>query len=532
MYLFSAVILLGILVFIHEAGHFVAAKLMGIRVEIFSLGFGKKIISKQWKDTEWRISLIPLGGYVKMTGESPEDAEKISKEEQQYSFSHKKWWQKLIVVFAGPLTNILFAIPIYMVVASYQLKTVAPIVETVQYKSPAEQVGIEPGDTVLSVNNKRVFIWDDIKKSIPKPHHKKCDNIPLSIKKDITGNVKSMKITPEYSTYKDILGDTKEYCKIGISAEVIPPIVFLLHPIKGIHSGDTVLAVDNHIVKRFYDIKKYLLQSAHSITVIHNAHHKKIVFTDEEKRRFLSSIYPYGMMIKSVEKESIAEKTGIKKGDVIVSVDDIPIYDPYEFMRYFTQGNKKQRVVSLIRNGKKQDITIPVRFEQKDNPYTGGKNKRVKWGASFYFKYVNPQLIHRPDPVTYIVYSGFSNTWEIMKDTLKGIWYMITGKLSAKGLGGPIMVFDISAKAAERGMKVFLYMMGVISINLGLINLFPIPVLDGGHILIFSIEGIRRKPLSQKVKEKMMTAGFIFLMMLMLFAVTNDIMRYISIFRG
>lgn len=529
--MFSAVLLLVILILIHELGHFIAARLVGVRVEVFSIGFGPKIISKKIGDTEWKLSAIPLGGYVKMTGESLEDEKNVSEEDKKVSFSHQKWWKKLIVVLAGPLTNILFAIPIYMVVASYQLETTAAFIEFVSYESPAEQAGIEAGDRVIALNNNSIHTWDDIVEYMPKMVNNSCEPISLKLIKTITNKEVMYKITPDKSSYNNLFGERVDYCKIGISSQIVSSKIYIPYSIGGVNSTDKVLEVGGVEVKRYYDIKKLLASGKSTILTLRSG--KKIASTLSpiEVKELLLLMHPAGMVIKSVEEGSIAGKAGFLKGDIITAVDEKKVNIPYEFVHYLREkGDKKVKTVSYIRGSEKANISVPVEFEDKDNPYTGQKQNRIKWGAEFSFEHLPPTQVKRQNPLSYIVASGFITTKDIARDTLKGVWFMITGKLSAKGLGGPIMVFDISAKAAKRGLKVFLYMMGVISINLGLVNLFPIPVLDGGHVVFFTIEGIIKKPVSRKIRERLMTGGLILLMALMLFAVTNDILRYINIF--
>ena len=519
--MFSAVLLLVILILIHELGHFIAAKIIGVRVEVFSIGFGPKLISKKIGETEWKISAIPLGGYIKMTGESLDDENDVKEEDKKVSFSHQKWWKKLIIVVAGPFTNILFAIPIYMIVASYQLDTTAAIVEFVSPHSPAAHVGLEPGDTIIGIEDKKIYTWDNIVESMPKPVKEVCSAIKIDVKN----------ITPEKSSYKNLFGDSITYCKIGISSQIIPPTIYIPHTIGGINSGDTFLKMDSVFIKRYYDIEKQLSHGSSHIITIRNKKQVSVVLTPMEIKEFLLLMHPIGMKLKKVEEESVASNKGFLKDDVIVAVDGEKVKTPYDFVRYFRKkSDKKEKLISYIRGGERAIISVPVTYENSDNPYTGQKNEKIKWGALFSFEHIPAQQTRRPNPVSYIISSGFITTAEIARDTLKGIWYMVSGKLSAKGLGGPIMVFDISAKAAKRGLKVFLYMMGVISINLGLVNLFPIPVLDGGHIVFFTIEGIIKRPLSRRVREKLMTVGLILLMLLMLFAITNDVLRYINIF--
>jgi regulator of sigma E protease len=180
-----------------------------------------------------------------------------------------------------------------------------------------------------------------------------------------------------------------------------------------------------------------------------------------------------------------------------------------------------------------QTITFSPSVTEEDNKYTGLKDKKVSWGAYFSFDYEVPEIMAlRDTPFIYTFSFAVDQTIEVTETTLKGFVYLITGKLSAKSIGGPIMIFDISKKAAEAGMKHFLFVLAVISINLGIINLFPVPILDGGHIVMYTFEGITKRKIPLPVKEKIMTVGLVLLLMLMAFAIFNDFSRYLSVFSG
>ena len=258
---------------------------------------------------------------------------------------------------------------------------------------------------------------------------------------------------------------------------------------------------------------------------------KKEVVVDfpEEMPEKLEIAYG-GLAVDSVEKESYSEKVGVKKGDFITAVNGTEVTAPFQFYSIMGKLKEGDRVkLSLIRDGEPLDIEFTASFDEKEDDMTGMRTKKLNWGKDFfdYDKDISEVYARRNNLLTFPVRYAAQEFTGAITMTFKGLAYMISGKVSTKGLGGPIMIFDISKRAADAGFRYFLAIMAIISINLGLINLFPIPVLDGGYVVMYGLEGIIRRKIPSKVKEKALMVGFFLLMALMVFAIFNDFMRYI-----
>jgi regulator of sigma E protease len=351
MSLLSAIILLGIIIFIHELGHFLFAKLMGVRVLKFSLGFGPKLIGKQHGDTEYRISAIPLGGYVKMLGEMP--GEELSDEEKRFAYTTQDVWKRFLIVFSGPLFNILFAVIIFFAVFVKGLPVLLPEVGSVMPDTPAKKAGLMEGDRIMKIDGIVVNQWEEMTEIIHKSPGK---TINLEIKRD-TGLLQ-IAITPEKKTVSDAFGESKEVGLIGIKP-----------------SGDTFL----------------------------------------------------------------------KKTPVVQALTD-----------------------SVVRTGEMCVLTVVSIIK----------------------------LIQRVIPM----------------DTV----------------GGPILIVQMAGEQASRGALNFFVFMAIININLGVLNLLPIPILDGGHLVFLGIEAIRKKPLSEKIIAISQRIGLALLLTLMAVVIYNDVMRLIT----
>jgi regulator of sigma E protease len=347
----SAIVLLGLIIFVHELGHFLSAKLMGVRVLKFSLGFGPKLIGKKYGDTEYLISSIPLGGYVKMLGES--SGEELQEKEKIFAFNYQPVWKRFIIVFLGPLFNLVFAIVIFFFVFSYGIPVLLPEVGDVLPQSPAERAGLMKGDTVISIDGSQITQWDEMTKII---HTSPGRSLNLKIKRK--SEVVTLSVIPEKKRIQDLFGQGKEVGLIGIKP-----------------SGNTF----------------------------------------------------------------------IKKSDLTESLTN-----------------------------------------------------------------------------------AVSRTWEIAVLTMVSIVKLIQRVIPMETIGGPILIVQMAGEQASQGVLNFFVFMAIININLGILNLLPIPILDGGHMLFLGIEAVRRKPLEEKFINIAQRVGLALILLIMVFALYNDLIRIIS----
>jgi len=353
----SFVIVLGLLIFVHEFGHFIWAKLFGVKVLKFSLGFGPKLISKQFGETEYLISAFPLGGYVKMFGESPGDVadETMSAADIRGSFSMRPVWQRFIIVAGGPVFNLIFAILLFffiVLVAGLPQPVETTTISGVGPDSPAAAAGLLPNDTITAIDGQETKRWEDV-----------------------------------------------------------------------------------------------------------------------------------SMLIKN--------------------------------------SGGRQVILTIRRDGSTVEVPVQPRMEESKNIFGEVVGERYMVG------------IARSEEVTYekvgfltALEAGISQTWSWMYLTVMGLVKIIQKVVPASELGGPILIAKIAGERMEAGWVSFLYFMAVLSVNLGILNLLPIPILDGGHLVYFTVEGILRKPLNPKIIEILQQVGLVLLVTLMVFVFYNDLMRF------
>ncbi len=424
--LFYFIVALGVLIFVHELGHFLAARFFGVRVETFSIGFGPKLFKFKCCETEFAVSLIPLGGYVKMAGEDPDKPPKSPDE-----FYAKPPWQRVVIALAGPLMNLLLSV--FFFAASY---TIGRYVPSYQVESArvgfvlSEKVPLKPGDLILEVNGKRVKNWKEFNQIVS-----------LNPNKDLRIKIKRGNKVEEITVHT--LVDKKN----GIG---VLPVVPAVKPVIG-----------------------------------------------------------------KVLPNSPADRAGLKPGDVILKINGEEITRWEQVVRTIGESNGKEVELLILRNGKQLTLKVKPEFNKKYGRYTIGIVPKV-------------DLVFMKYPLSESLKKSVEEFKAQTNLFFTFLYKLITGQASIKSLGGPILIAEVAGKAAQAGISNFLYFMGFISLQLGYFNLIPLPVLDGGLILLFLIEILKGRSLSPQFREKFQQVGLLILGLLMIIVFYNDIMRLVS----
>ncbi|TKS61093.1 MAG: zinc metalloprotease [Nitrospira sp.] len=439
-------VVLGVLVAFHELGHFLAARWVGVRVLKFSLGFGPKLFGRQVGETEYLLSAIPLGGYVKLFGE--DETEATTSEDRRRSFAHQGLWGKVFIVAAGPGFNFILA---YLIFAGW-LSTGAPLfvptfrdlsadVEALVPGSPAATAGMEIGDRVVRVNGKDISTKTELLDAVAKS---KGQPIALEVRRE--GQAKPLTVTPVLASGEVAAGEEPLYT---IGVEETPPLV------------------------------------------------------------------------TSVMHGSPASVAGFQAGDRVVGIEGQAIYTWAQMTAQVKEHPQKPLRVEVLRNGQRVALTVTPTTEKAT---VNGQTIEVgKIGIS------GPgRSLMRSDNPLEAIYHGLEATWGWTELTAIGLYKMIIGDISSKNIGGPLTIANISGEAASQGASSVVFLIAILSINLGVLNLLPIPILDGGHLLFFLIEGILRKPLGERQREFAQQVGLVLLVGVMIFAFWNDLERIFS----
>lgn len=533
------VILLGILIFIHEFGHFIVARLCGVRVEVFSLGFGKKIFQYKRGDTTYCISIIPLGGYVKMFGDQP--GAEISEADKPYSFTHKNVWQRIAVVLAGPLMNFFFAIFIFFVVAFIGEDYRAPKVGDLETTSKAYTAGFRSGDKILSVNGANVNTWEEFESKLSDIHDTQAmvdiqrGTEKTSLKVDITGkpNPNVLSTDPTVGEIEG-LSPMSKAALIGVQKD--SPLAAL-----GLKTGDRVTAINGQAVSYWRDLETTLEKQdpkqALQIDVERgpSAENKN---TETMSVTLAPMALPkYNFQTLKLESSDLylgtildgtpAKTAGLLPGDRIMQINDTKIekWDDVISSVKSYDGNKEGVKLQVMRGPELLKMTIVPQMISQMTP-GGVEDKRYTIGVAPYINFAMPELVKistsNPVEATKI---GIQRTWDVSVMTVMSFVRLFEGKVSPKNIGGVISIGQAASETFKIGISPFLRMMGLISVNLFILNLLPIPVLDGGHLLFYTIEGLKGAPISMKKMEIAQQVGLVLLMSLMVFALFNDFTR-------
>lgn len=408
------IFLLGFLIFIHEGGHFLVAKLCKIKVNEFAIGFGPKIWQKQGKETKYTLRLIPLGGFNSLEGEE-------QRSDDERSFSKASIPKRIAIVLAGGLVNIVFGLLVYFILVSCQGGYISNEITEVMQGYGSENV-LQTGDKVLKINNQSIHLKSDVTEALEKSNGQE-----LTVLIERNGNKEEVKISPTEIKTKNT----------------------------GIYFGTAGLDLQAKIV----------------------------------------ALYP----------GSPAEKQGLQVNDVITKVNGIETNnDPYKVIELLNQASNEEKITFTVeRKGETIDITLQP--EIISTYYLGVS-----------FKEAENTILNN-------LYYGFWDTADFTVSIVDNLKMLFTGKVGANQLMGPIGISDMVAKTD--GIADFIYLLALISLSLGVTNLLPFPPLDGGKIVIYLIEAIRRKPISEKLEISIQMAGFAVLILLSLYVTYNDILR-------
>ena len=448
-FLFSIIafiVLVGVLVAIHEYGHFLAAKLCNVKVLRYSIGFGKVLISrKRGQDqTEYCLSEIPLGGYFQLLDERSED---VPKEQQHRAFNRQSATKRIFILFAGPLANFLFAIVAYIFMFSSGIPGTVPLIGDVEPQSIAWQNNLRTGDQIINVGDREVKTWQGALISM--------------IGEVLDDEIIELSVIDELNNRKDIVLDVT-----GRTKELTAP----------------------------------------------NA-----IFSGLGFQPFQPIINP---IIASVAENSPADKAGLKSGDTLLKIDNFEGKGLEQFVELVISRPGKRVDIEIQRNG--EAYLAEVNLGVKDDDSTKGF---IGIGTTIDKEQINKYLAVEKYSFPQNFTMAIDQTNEMIVLTLNMFGKMITGQISGKNLSGPVGIAKDAGTVAKRGLIATLSFMAIISISLGILNLLPVPVLDGGQIVFVLVEKIIRRPLPEKIQIVFQQIGVGALLFLMVFALYNDLTR-------
>lgn len=534
-------LLLGILVFVHEMGHFLVARACGVRVEVFSLGFGKKIFSFKKGDTVYCLSLIPLGGYVKMFGEQAADAKEnvLSDEDKKVSFTHKTVWQRIAIVSAGPLMNFLFAILVFGFISYTGEETRAARIAEITENSVAAQAGLKTQDLILSVNGNSVRSFEEFQRQLNAHQN---SEVTLLVQqnsetpREINVRVKTIPNPNIFSSTK-LAGQIDGLMPYGKGTLVAVKFDSIAYR-SGFKTGDEITKINDTALRNWTDLNQLLTLDKAVITVSRSVDKNKknenveIIFTNTMANK-TTAIEDIGfehpeLYLEQVVPGSPAAKADLKPYDKIISINGVPM-KVWENVLNTIKSYDEKDALNVVISREGTEILKKITPEMTSQMTVQGKeDKRFTVGILAMANISQPELITiKEDSLFAATAKGFNRSWDISVMTVMSFVRLFQGEVSHKNIGGLISIGKAAKDSYAMGAQTFLMTMGILSISLFILNLLPVPVLDGGHLVFYAIEIVKGSPLSVKKMELAHQIGFALLMGLMVLALFNDFTKFL-----
>lgn len=542
------------LITLHEFGHFIVAKALGVHVRVFSVGFGGRMLGFRWGETDYRLSWIPFGGYVRMAGADPfaeggadpEDDEPVPVERQ---FMAQAPWRRLLIVLAGPMFNLLLPFVLFTGLGALGEPQPRAEVGSVDADSPAGRAGVQVGDRVTAVDGVPVRTWYDM---LDVFEHTAGTTVPLALTRDGTPLTVALDVTGTD------WGLTRDPYDVGLGNLSANPTVVVDDPASpagraGLLTGDVVTAVRaggaSTPIRTYRGLSDALLAVPEGA-----AQPVELDVTRDGQTRTLALVATpwtpvaqpsddalwtrWGLAsatvaIAQLEPDSAAEKAGLAVGDHILQVNDVHVRSWFDVVRTVAdtgsgegaQLTARPLTIAVRRAGQVQTLTITPDVVT-DSDEMGRYRTRARLGIGGGGAMIATEDVARVYPLPEAFTRACDQTWRVSTYIVDTLSKLVVAKVDpSKTLGGPVAIFQQMKQAADQGVFELFRQIGVLSISLGIINLVPVPVLDGGQIFMYGAEWLRGRPLPLRMRERAQQAGVIFVVLLMLAVSLKDIVK-------
>ena len=542
MDLFYPIILISSLIFVHELGHFLFAKAFGVKVLTFSLGFGPKVLRLRGRETEYCVSLIPLGGYVRMLEAAKSDV--VLPEDRRRTFESLPLYKRIIIVLAGPAMNLVFPVLLYFAVFVGDGPFLPPTVGIVLPGHPADGK-LMPGDRIMAVNGEEVATFDEVERIIAK-----SPGELLHFKVFRDNRHVDVEVTSEEKVERRELDITDRVGSVGIGTSAPAAVIGVPNAESpayraGLRTFDIVTNVGGLPVRRFKDLTEAFGDNAGETMPI--TYLRPISVPNALGGLADAAVFEAGVVALTpdaagttllertgleladlyaavVPEDSYFYKAGLRPGDKVLKLDGEPVAAWSTFReRVMAQPDRPHRIdYQAARDGVVRSGTFQVRREDFTDDH-GQSFSRYVLQIQDWVPLAPEDSVEHSAPLRYALTKAIEETADVTHFVMVSLVRLIEGRISLKALSGPITIYEVAGEEGRKGADHFIWVMALISINLGLFNLLPIPVLDGGHLLFFVIEGVLRRPLPMRIRELAHVVGMAILVGLTMLAFKNDL---------